>query len=516
MLLVGVVIVGLVATVVVIGLNRDEKPTSAECEADRAALLRAEQAFHTSHAQYATEADLVTAGLLDHPLLLQDVTLVGGSFEVIPTAGCVAAATGGSAPLADTHLAMSPVPDQLTAGRLIDPPITVTLTDDGGAVMADSTAEVTISLQPDNGAKLLGTTTVRAVAGVATFNDLAIDKAGSGYSLLAQTSGATALSSSPVTVTAGSPSRLRFVASPSSATPGVVFAAQPVVDVEDDMGNVIESATDPIVLVITEHSGSSSGRLDCDSTSVVPTAGVATFGGCQINAAGTDYSLTATAGGLEGQSDRFAVIGLATRLVIVDQPTEAVAGDTLSPITVAVEDSAGNVVTGSNPTVTLTVNQNSESLTGTTLATTVAGIATFADLTIATSATNYTLTMKADGLKTATSAAFDVATGPAAQLVFTRQPSGGRATKSWGTQPIVTVEDAYGNVVVTSVDEIALQLTPGSGDSGAVLLCAENLVAAVNGDARFSKCSIDLPGNGYTVTATSGGLSGVSAPFSIT
>ena len=516
MLLVGVVIVGLVATVVVIGLNRDERPTTAECEADRAALVRAEQAFHTEHAQYATEANLVAAGLLDHPLLLQDVTLVGGSFEVIAAAGCAAPATGGSSPLAAANLIVSSVPDAVTAGRIIDPPITVTLTDDGGAALIDSDAEVTISLQADNGAKMLGTTTVRAVAGVATFTGLAIDKAGSGYTFTAESDGATATSSTQVTVSAGSPSRLRFVASPTSAAPGVVFATQPIVDVEDVMGNVIEGATDPIVLAITAHSGSSSGRLACDSTAVVPTAGVATFSGCQINAAGTDYSLTATAAALTGQSDRFAVIGPASRLVIVDQPAEAVAGDTLSAITVAVEDSAGNVVTDNNPTVTLTVNQNSESLTGTTTATAVDGIVTFADLTIATSATNYTLTMKADGLKTATDAVFDVAIAPAAQLVFTRQPSGGRATKSWGTQPIVTIEDAYGNVVVTDVDGITLQLTPGSGDPAAVLVCAENLVAAVNGEARFSKCSIDLPGSGYTLTATSAGLTGVSAPFAIT
>jgi hypothetical protein len=516
-LLVGVVIVGLVATVIVIGLLRGEDPpAAAACNADRGVLLRAEERFHTEHGRFGTEDELVAAGQLDDPLSLQDVTLVANSFKVVPTAGCAAEVPGATGPVVETHLVVSSVPDAVTAGRLINPAITVTLTDDGGAVMTDSTVEVTISLQPDNGARLLGTTTVRAVAGVATFADLAIDKAGSGYSLVAETSGATAMSSSLVTVSPGSPARLRFVASPPSATPGVVFPTQPVVDVEDDVGNVIEDATDPIVLAIIDHSGSSGGRLDCDSTSVVPTAGVATFGGCQINAAGTDFSLTATAMGLDGQSDRFAVIGPATRLVIVEQPTQAVAGDILSEITVAVEDSAGNVVTDGNATVTLTVNQNSESLTGTTSAAAVDGIATFADLTIASSATNYTLTMKADGLKTATSAVFDVATGPAAQLVFTRQPSGGKATKSWGTQPIVTVEDAFGNVVVTSVDPISLQLTPGSGDPGALLVCAENLVAAVNGEARFSKCSIDLPGNGYTLTATSDGLSGVSAPFVIT
>ncbi|HEY7628076.1 MAG TPA: hypothetical protein VH761_13460, partial [Ilumatobacteraceae bacterium] len=165
---------------------------------------------------------------------------------------------------------------------------------------------------------------------------------------------------------------------------------------------------------------------------------------------------------------------------------------------------------------TLTVNQNSDSLTGTTSAAVVDGVATFSDLAIARAGTGYTFTIKADGLKSATSAAFDVTTGPTAQLVFTRQPSGGRATNTWWSQPIVTVEDAFGNVVVTSVDAVSLQLTPTSGTANAVLVCAENPVVVVNGEARFSKCSIDLAGDDYTVTATSGPLSAVSEPFAIT
>ncbi|MGZ4793755.1 MAG: hypothetical protein ACXWBO_18010, partial [Ilumatobacteraceae bacterium] len=281
------------------------------------------------------------------------------------------------------------------------------------------------------------------------------------------------------------------------------------------MGNVIVNASDPIVLAITEHMGSSGARLACDNLSLVPTAGVARFGGCKINATGTDYSLTATAMALDGRSDTFAVIGPASKLVVVQQPTHAVAGETLSPIAVAVEDSAGNVVTDSDATVTLTVNQNSGSLTGTTSVAVVNGVATFADLTIATAATNYAFTTKAAGLKTATSAVFEVATGPPTQLVFTRQPSGGRAGKSWSTQPIVTVEDAFGNVVVAGTDDITLQLTAGSGTADAILACADDPVAAINGAAGFTRCSIDLPGNGYTLTATSGTLSGVSASFSI-
>lgn len=514
-LLVGIVIVGLVVTVIVIAVRgHDPPPTTAECDGDRSALLRAEQAFHNDHLRFGTEDELVAAGLLDRPLKLQDVALVEDSFQVVAIPECLGAAPGATAPPA-MQLVLSSVPETLTAGRLINPPITVTLTDDAGAVLTDSSAEVTVSLDAANGARLAGTKTVRAVAGVATFADLAIDKAGSGYSFTAKASGATVISAAQLTVMPGSPARLRFVASPEVSAPGIVFATQPIVQVEDVVGNVIENATEPIVLTITDDAGPSSAGLTCDSSSVVPTAGVATFGGCQINEPGVDYSLTATATGmgLSGRSDRFAVIGAATRLVVVQQPASVIAGEMLSPITVAVEDSAGNIVTDVPVTVTLTVNQNSDSLTGTTTAAVVDGLAAFADLAIATAATNYTLTMKADGLKTATSAVFDVTTGPAAQLVFTRQPSGGTASKPWSTQPIVTVEDAFGNVIVTSVDAIMLELTPGS-TSGAVLVCASNVLVAANGEARFSKCNVDQPGT-YTLTATSGPLSGVSDPFSI-
>lgn len=66
------------------------------------------------------------------------------------------------------------------------PPIQVAILNSDGSVATGSSAPVTITLQPNpaNGT-LSGTTTVNAVNGVATFNDLTIDKAGIGYVLLA-------------------------------------------------------------------------------------------------------------------------------------------------------------------------------------------------------------------------------------------------------------------------------------------------------------------------------------------
>jgi trimeric autotransporter adhesin len=515
-LLVGIVILGLVTTVIIIGarVHDDRPPTTAECETDRSTVLRAEEAFHARQGRYATETELVDVGLLQHNSSLHDLTLNAGSYNIVPTGGC-AEVVSSTAAAPNVRLVMSAIPDTVVAGRVIDPPITVTLTDDSGAVVTDNAAEVTITLQAGNGARLFGTGTVRAVAGIATFTNLSIDKVGSGYSFAAEAQGATSASGGQVTVLPGMPATLRFVAAPTAATPGVEFATQPIVEVDDVAGNVITDATDPITLALSA-ADRAEGRLACLNMSVVPIAGVATFAGCQIDQPGTAYRLTATASALDGASGRFAVIGPATQLEVVQQPAQAVAGDTLSGIVVAVEDSAGNVITDSDATISVTVNQNAESLTGTTSLAVVDGVAAFSDLAIGTSAGGYRLTMKASGLKSTTTAPFDVTTGAGTQLVFTRQPSGAKAGKSWSTQPIVSVEDAYGNVLITAIGTITVQLTPGTGTEGATLACAFNPLAVTNGEARFSKCFVDRSGTKYTLTATADGLTdAVSAPFSI-
>ena len=517
-LLVGLVIVGLVVTVIVIGIVRPDKhqPTTAECEADRSALLHAEETFRTKQGHYGTELDLVEAKLLAGESSLHDVKLVADAYNIVTTGACAEVATSSSVEHVTAHLVLNSVPDTVTAGRFIEPAITVTLTDDGGGVLVDSSAGVTISLEAANGAKLSGTTTVRAVKGVATFTGLAIDKAGNGYTFVAHAAGASTATSAPVTVTAGAAAKLRFIASSGSAGPGVPFATQPVVEVEDVTGNVIVDATDPIVLAITKKTGTSGARLACDSLTVVPVAGVATFSGCLIDRPGTDYSLTATTPTLTGTSAVFPVIGAASQLEIVQQPAQTVAGDTMPPIVVAVEDSAGNVITDSNATVTVTTNRNFDALSGTTSVAVVDGVATFTDLAIATAATVYTLTMKSEGLRSTTSVVFDVTTGTPAQLVFTRQPSGGKAGKSWSTQPIVTIEDALGNAIIGTSAEITLTITPGSGAADATLVCTFNPLVATNGEARFFKCSIDRSGD-YTLTANAPGMTAaVSESFSIT
>ena len=90
-------------------------------------------------------------------------------------------------------------------------------------------------------------------------------------------------------------------------------------------------------------------------------------------------------------------------------------------------------------------------------------MASFAGCKITGKAGSYTLTASATGLTGATSTPFTITFGAATQLVFTTQPGGGANGAAWTTQPVVTVEDASGNVVTNSAASITLAIGTNPG-----------------------------------------------------
>jgi hypothetical protein len=86
----------------------------------------------------------------------------------------------------------------------ITPPVRVTAFDAFGNTATSLAGNVTIAIGTDPsllGAHLSGTTSVPAVSGVATFDDLSIDQLGTGYTLVASASGLTGATSSPFNIT---------------------------------------------------------------------------------------------------------------------------------------------------------------------------------------------------------------------------------------------------------------------------------------------------------------------------
>jgi hypothetical protein len=418
---------------------------------------------------------------------------------------------------AAAKLAFTVQPSNVTAGSSIAPAVTVSVEDGQGNVVTTATNSVSIAIgtNPSSGT-LSGTTPVSAVAGVATFSNLSINRAGTGYTLAASATGLTGATSSSLNVTAGAASKLAFTIQPSNVAAGSSITPAVAVSVEDSLGNVVPAATNSVTIAIGTNpaSGTLSG-----TTPVSAVAGVATFSNLSIDKVGTAYTLAASATGLTGvTSSSFNVTaGAASKLAFTVQPSNVTAGSSIAPaVTVSVEDSQGNVVTTAANSVTIAIgtNPSSGTLSGTTPVSAVAGVATFSNLSINKVGTGYTLAASATGLTGATSNTFNVLVGAAAKLAFTVQPSNVTAGSSIAPAVTVSVEDGQGNVVTTATNSVSIAIgtNPSSGT-----LSGTTPVSAVAGVATFLNLSINRAGTGYTLAASATGLTGAtSSSFNVT
>lgn len=437
-------------------------------------------------------------------------------------------------PGAATKLAFTQQASNVVAGSSITPSVTVSIDDALGNLVttANNTVSMAIGTNPSNGT-LSGTLQVSAVAGVATFSNLSINNAGTGYTLMAGATNLTAATSGTYDVAAGAAAKLVFAQQPSSVVAGSSITPSVTVSVEDVLGNLVATANNTVNVAIGTNP---SGRTLSGTIQVTAVAGVATFSNLSINIAGTGYTLTTSATNLTGpSSSAFNVTaGTATKLAFTQQPINAVARSPFTPaVTVSIEDALGNVVTTANTSVSMAISVGDFSteaqLTGTTLVSAVAGVATFSNLSVnccggpATGPPGYGLTASAPGttLTSADSNDFNVVAsiGPPSKLAFWVQPSNVAAGSSitgsgdfahFDTTPAVTVSitDVDGSVVTTANNTVSMAI--GTNPSNGTL-SGTMQATAVAGLATFSNLSIDKVGNGYTLTASETNLSGATS-----
>src|SRR3989441_6869941 len=153
------------------------------------------------------------------------------------------------------------------------------------------------------------------------------------------------------------------------------------------------------------------------TTAVAAINGVASFATLSLDKSGS-YWLTATAPatGLSGgtSSDFSIAAGAATQLAFTVQPSNAVAGRTISPgVQVSARDAQGNLVTGfaGSMTVALGTNASGGTLAGTTTVPAVSGVATFGTLSVDKVGTGYTLTAATNRLTRAARKSFNITVG---------------------------------------------------------------------------------------------------------
>src|SRR5207247_137635 len=119
-------------------------------------------------------------------------------------------------------------------------------------------------------------------------------------------------------------------------------------------------------------------------------------------------------------------VGAAGKLVFTVQPSNAPAGAAITPaVQVAVQDAQGNTVTTATTSITVAIGTNpgSGTLAGTTTVAAVNGVATFANVSINSPGTGYTLTASATTLTGASSSSFNITA-----LTFAAVRAGGGVT----------------------------------------------------------------------------------------
>ena len=276
-----------------------------------------------------------------------------------------------------------------------------------------------------------------------------------------------------------------------------------------DAGNNSISAAGKVVT----WSSAGGGSL-ASPTSITDASGIATVVFTTSATAGTVHTVTGTdADNVTGtSSDITTIAGSASKVVFVQQPSDATAGATISPsVTVQLQDTNGNNISTSGILIEMALSSGTGTLNGTTLKSTDAGgLATFNDLSIDLAGSK-NLTASSGGLTSAVSNAFAISAGTAAKVVFVQQPSDTTAGDTISPSVTVQLQDINDNNVSNSGVPITMALSSGTG----VLSGTSPQTTDAGGLATFSDLSINLTG-AKNLTASSAGLtSAVSNTFTI-
>ena len=358
------------------------------------------------------------------------------------------------------------------------------------------------------GARLLGSTTVFASAGVASFDDLAVDRSGQAYTLFLASTGLYGDSTIGFDVAPGpAPVGLEFVSQPGNSAAGVAISPAVTVRVVDASGNTVLDASGPVTLALGANPG---GGTLSGSLTASPAGGVATFSGLSIDRAGTGYTLAASSSGLtSATSSAFDVsAAAASRLVFGVQPSNAAAGQAIAPaVTVEARDAFGNLdaaFTGS-VTVALGGGNSNATLSGTATASATAGVATFSDLSVNKTGRGYTLAASASGASSATSNTFNIGSGPPSKYVL--GGLGASVTSSVQVSFSIQALDAQDNLAIDYAGTASIT----SNDAAAILPAS---VTFASGVASNVLVTFKTPGV-HRLTATDTSTASLTASASL-
>ena len=451
----------------------------------------------------------------------------GGTSAVLGTTNSVFA-TLKQVPGAATKLAIQTQPStNATAGVAFAQQPVLLVQDQFGSTRntangaSDSSTTVTASRNAGAGT-LQGTLTQTAANGVVTFSGLNHQVATN--ISITFTGAGTNVTSGNIAVSAASVSRLGFATEPGTAIAGTTISPAPVVRTQDAYGNnsvtgLGSSVT--VTLALTSGTGTLQGTTSRNiGTGGGGGNGVLTFSNLQLNSAGTNKQLTASATGFTSGVSAFFTVNpaAASTLSVQTQPSATATAGAPFGTQPAVQllDSFGNIVTTNNGAViTASAVGGSGALQGSTSATAVNGIATFSGLNYQVAQT-ISLAFSSPGLTGTNSSSITVSPAAASTLVFTTSP--GLSGSAFPVQPVVITKDAFGNISsagLSATNTVTITLTSGTGTLQGTTTANIGSTGG-NGSVTFSGLRIDTAGTNKQLTASAPGFTdGVSSGFTI-
>ena len=442
-------------------------------------------------------------------------TITGnGSFDSVLSNNS-STVSGTIAPGTNSMLAFVQQPQSALAGDTLAPNITVNLLDAFGNIANDSASQVTLAFANNpTGATLLGTATVTANAGLATFSGLSIQRAGTGFTLATSSSGAASTNSNAFNITPNAAHHLVINQQPANTVAGATLASVQA-SVVDLYGN-IASGVFPISLAINTNPGGGTlgGTLTVNGSNAP-----ASFTTLNINKTGVGYTLRASSGLLiVADSNPFNITpGAPVALAFAQPPTNTTAGLILAPaVTVQILDANGNICTGNTSSINLAFSSNPAGATlgGSAGLPAINGVATFSTLVITRAGNGFTLGATGAGTLPATSASFNIIPAAANRLVFGQQPSNTVAGSAMAPAMTVRVLDAFDNICTgdSSTIALALSVNPTGAQLGGTF--STNALAGV---ATFNGLAIGKVGAGYVLNASGASAAAIdSTSFNIT
>lgn len=400
------------------------------------------------------------------------------------------------APAAAASLAVTSPAELVVAGSLFN--LEVVVRDAFGNEATGYTGTVGFSSDDASATLPADYTFTAADLGRRTFPGLVLKQAGSRHVTVKDSVEAGLSATLDLGVVPGAASQLVFTQQPGNHSVRAPFAVK--VALVDGFGNLVPTAA-PVVTLSLNNGGTLAG-----SAPVTPVDGVATFPGLSIAEENTGYVLTASASAATGLSDSFVIVDDVKPSV----PSLAQTAATPTSLTVAWTAVGDDLDQGTASNYelrysTTAITSDVEFMAATPVtvgAPKPAGSSESALIPGLTPGTTYYVALKVtDNAGNAVRSGSLMASTPfpsAAKLAFTVQPKNGTAGTNLATIT-VEIQDTDGMVVGNATSAVALTVNGVTGFD-------PSPVAADKGVATFTNVRIDKAGTGYTLTATSGGL----------